>query len=63
MDIADQDESGTIDSDEFKEFIQKVDESKSEEEIKAVFDSQDEGSSGELSIEQFGMAFFEMFKK
>ena len=63
MDIADQDESGTIDPDEFKEFIQKVDESKSEEEIKAVFESQDESSSGELSIEQFGMAFFEMFKK
>ena len=62
MTIADEDDSNTISFDEIKDFILKVDENMGEEEIKAVFNQKDVNCSGELSNEEFGQAFFEIFK-
>ena len=49
MDIADVDGSGTIDFEEWKEFINKLDDKQEESHIKEIFDSIDENGNGELS--------------
>jgi Ca2+-binding EF-hand superfamily protein len=62
MAIADTDGSGTIDIEEFKEFIVKLDSSIGEDTIKSSFDGQDEEKNGELSVENFGKALFDIIK-
>jgi Ca2+-binding EF-hand superfamily protein len=62
MEVADIDESGTIDFSEFKEMIGKLDDTQSEETLKEFFDHQDSDNSGELSVENFGKALYESFK-
>jgi len=62
MAIADTDGSGTIDIEEFKEFIVKLDSSIEEDKIKSCFDGQDEASNGELSVDSFGKALFDIIK-
>lgn len=53
MEIADIDGSGTIDLDEFKEFLSRLEKT---EDIDAekIFNDIDENSAGELSVEGFG---------
>ena len=58
MDIADIDESGTIDKAEFSEFILKLDATLEADKITEIFDAEDEDADGELSIEEFGKAIF-----
>ena len=62
MDIADTDGSGTIDLNEFKEFIAKIDKNITEDDIKQTFDAIDEDGNGELSVAEFGKAIYETFK-
>ena len=62
MEIADTDGSGTIDLNEFKEFITKIDESITEDSTKQIFASIDEDGDGELSVAEFGKAIHESFK-
>ena len=62
MAIADTDGSGTIDVEEFKEFIVKLDSTIEESTIKDKFDGQDEEKNGELSVENFGKALFDIIK-
>ena len=62
MDIADVDGSGTIDIDEFKDMISKLDDSISADKVKEIFDGQDGDGSGELSVEKFGIALHEALK-
>ena len=62
MGIADLDGSGTIDIEEFKEFIVKLDSSIEADTIQAAFDGQDEAKDGELPVENFGKALFEIVK-
>ena len=61
MDIADIDESGTIDKSEFETFIKKLDKSTEDDKCNTIFDEAADGSE-ELSIEQFGKATFEALK-
>jgi Ca2+-binding EF-hand superfamily protein len=53
MEIADIDGSGTIDLEEFKEFLSRLEKT---EDIDAekIFNDCDENNSGELSVEGFG---------
>ena len=62
MAIADTDGSGTIDIEEFKEFINKLDSTIEEDTIKGSFDSLDGNNDGELSVENFGKALFDIIK-
>jgi len=62
MDIADVDESGTIDKSEFAEFLQKLDKDLEQSKCDELFDAQDGDNSGELNIEAFGKALYEGIK-
>ena len=55
--IADLDGNGTIDFNEFKEFMTKLqDEETDEDQLREVFNSIDEDGSGELDIDEFAKA-------
>ena len=58
MEIADTDESGTIDFDEFKDMISKLDDKQDDDSLKTLFDAQDNNGNGELTVEQFGIALY-----
>ena len=62
MEIADIDESGTIDESEFKAFVRKLDPSINPDKCLSIFKSADSDQAGELSVEQFGFAIFEALK-
>ena len=62
MTIADTDGSGTIDFEEFTEFLNKLSPDSTEDELKQVFDQIDEDKSGELDLEEFGKAIYECLK-
>ena len=59
MEIADVDGNGTIDKAEFKDMIQKLDESIAETKIDEIFASCDGNGDAELSQEDFGKALYE----
>lgn len=63
MEIADVDGSGTIDQQEFNEFISKLDGDATTDQMKDIFDSIDEDNSGELSVEEFGKALHAFITK
>ena len=60
MNVADVDGNGVVDFDEFKDFINKLedgqDEQSTEEGLKGIFESIDENGNGELTIIEFGKA-------
>ena len=60
MNVADVDGNGVVDFDEFKDFINKLedgqDEQSTEEGLKGIFESIDENGNGELTLEEFGKA-------
>ena len=60
MNVADVDGNGAVDFDEFKDFINKLedgqDEQSTEEGLKGIFESIDENGNGELTVEEFGKA-------
>ena len=60
MNVADVDGNGVVDFDEFKDFINKLedgqDEQSTEEGLKGIFESIDENGNGELTVEEFGKA-------
>ena len=60
MNVADVDGNGVVDFEEFKDFINKLedgqDEKSTEEGLKGIFDSIDENGNGELTVEEFGKA-------
>ena len=62
MEIADVDQSGTIDFIEFRDLVQKLDEAQTEDSLKELFETQDDDKSGELSVEHFGKALYESVK-
>jgi len=61
MDIADIDESGTINKTEFSTFIKKLDKAMDDDKVNGIFESTADGS-GELTVELFGKATFEALK-
>lgn len=60
MNVADVDGNGVVDFEEFKDFINKLedgqDEQSTEEGLKGIFESIDENGNGELTVEEFGKA-------
>jgi Ca2+-binding EF-hand superfamily protein len=58
MTLADVDGNGTISLDEFKDFINKLEDGQAEvstdEGLKTIFDSLDENEDGEIDVEEFG---------
>lgn len=62
MEIADVDESGTIDKAEFAEFLQKLDKDMDQAKCDELFDAQDGEGAGELGVEAFGKALYEGIK-
>ena len=58
MVVADTDESGTIDFDEWTKFINKLEdgeeEQTTEDELRKIFDEIDTDGDGELTVEEFG---------
>ena len=61
MEIADIDGSGTIDQDEFTEFMGRLDNGGSID-AKKIFEETDESGSGELDVPAFGKALFVALK-
>ena len=61
MEIADINESGTIDKTEFAVFIKKLDKAMDDDKVNGIFESTADGSE-ELSVELFGKATFEALK-
>jgi Ca2+-binding EF-hand superfamily protein len=59
MDFADVDGSGTIDAEEFKDMINKLDEKFEDSRVKDIFQAQDSDGNGQLSVESFGKALYE----
>ena len=51
MEIADTDGNGTIDFDEYKEMIIKLDDKQEEDSIKTIFDARDKNRNGKLTVE------------
>jgi Ca2+-binding EF-hand superfamily protein len=62
MEITDVNASGTIDMEELKELVTKLEYTMTEEAIKEVFDGEDSNADGELSKEEFGNAIFSILK-
>ena len=62
MEIADVDGSGTIDMEELKELVSKLEYTMDDDALKEVFDEQDGNADGELSKEEFGNAIFSVLK-
>ena len=62
MEIADTDNSGTVDQEELKELVAKLEYTMDDDAIKAIFDEQDTNADGELSQEEFGNAVFSVLK-
>ena len=62
MEIADVDGNGTIDFDEIKELVQKLEYTMEDDDLKTIFDEQDTDADGELSKEEFGNAIFSVLK-
>jgi len=62
MELADLDGSGTIDIDEFKDFVDKLECNLSEEKVEAIFEAADKNNNKELDIDEFGASFFETIK-
>lgn len=62
MEIADVDGSGTIDMDELKELVTKLEYTMEDDALKVIFDEQDGNDDGELSKEEFGNAIFSVLK-
>ena len=62
MTLADVDGNGSISFEEFKDFINKLEDGQAEvstdEGIQSIFDSIDTNEDGELSVEEFGQALF-----
>lgn len=58
MEIADVDGSGTIDMEELKELVSKLDYTMDDDALKTIFDEHDGDEDGELSKEEFGNAIF-----
>lgn len=58
MVVADTDESGTIDFDEWTKFINKLEdgeeEQTTEDDLRKIFDEIDTDGDGELTVEEFG---------
>lgn len=58
MAIADTDESGTIDFDEWTKFINKLEDGEedqtTEDDLRKIFDEIDTDGDGELTVEEFG---------
>ena len=61
MEIADIDGSGTIDLEEFTDFITKLENAGSIDAQK-IFEEQDKDGSGELDVPAFGQALFAALK-
>ena len=62
MEIADVDGSGTIDMEEFKVLVSKLEYTMEDDALKVVFDKEDSNDDGELSKEEFGNAIFSVLK-
>jgi Ca2+-binding EF-hand superfamily protein len=62
MEVADIDGNGTIDVEEFKEMITKLDEKFDESKASEIFGSSDADGNGKLSVENFGSALYECLK-
>ena len=62
MEIADFDNSGTIDIGELEELCKKLDENFDMTKVTEIFNAQDSNSSGELDSSQFGTALYECLK-
>lgn len=58
MEISDVDGSGTIDIEELKELVTKLEYTMEEDSIKEMFDQEDADADGELSKEEFGNVIF-----
>lgn len=58
MVVADTDESGTIDFDEWTKFINKLEDGEedqtTEDDLRKIFDEIDTDGDGELTVEEFG---------
>jgi|TARA_B110001469_G_C9623705_1_gene311093 Ca2+-binding EF-hand superfamily protein len=61
MEIADVDESGTIDKSEFAVFIKKLDKNTEDDKCNTIFDDAADGAEA-LDVEAFGKATFEALK-
>ena len=62
MEIADTDESGTIDIDELRELTQKLEINVDDSEIKSCYQDADGNEMAELMTEEFGQALFKLLK-
>jgi len=62
MELADVDGNGTIDAEEFKDMINKLDSNIDEEKINEVFSAHDQDSNGALQVETFGLALYDCLK-
>ena len=59
MELADQDGNGTLDYKEFYNFFSKIQEfGMSDEDIKQIFDANDNNGNGNLDSEEFGLAIY-----
>lgn len=62
MEMADNDENGTIEFEEFQDLVTKLDESISRDDSKTIFDAHDTEGSGSLSVVDFGKAIYASLK-
>lgn len=67
MSIADVDQSGTINFEEWFKFIDKLEsediEQTSEDDLREIFESIDDDQDGELNIQEFGAAILKLLNK
>ena len=67
MSIADVDQSGTINFEEWFKFIDKLEsediEQTSEDDLREIFESIDDDQDGELNIQEFGAAILMLLNK
>jgi Ca2+-binding EF-hand superfamily protein len=62
MEITDVDGSGTIDMEELKELVTKLEYTMTDDAIKEIFDREDANADGELSKEEFGNAIYSVLR-